>query len=70
MISTETITEKFRMLPTSSQERVLELIDEMLRQSGKMDSTDNAAAWIAWTESHRETTVISDDSRATIYGDE
>jgi hypothetical protein len=68
MISTETISTKIQMLPTSSQKEVLDFIDDLLEKSAK--SNQKAAAWEDWAKGHSNNTVIIDDGREIIYADE
>jgi hypothetical protein len=69
MISTETITAKIQMLPSSSQKEVLEFVDDLLERSAKSNQTEKALAWEDWAKSHSENTVIIDDSREAIYAE-
>ena len=70
MISTEIISTKIQMLPTSSQKEVLDFIDDLLEKSAKSNQTEKASAWEDWAKSHSQNTVIIDDSREIIYEDE
>lgn len=67
MVNAETITEKVRMLPVSSQMEVFELVEGLLKQSAKLSAAEKAAAWKAWADSHRDNRVVVDDSRNAIY---
>ncbi len=69
MISTETISTKIQMLPTSSQKEVLDFIDDLLEKSAKSNQKEKASAWEDWAKSHSNNTVIIDDSREAIYED-
>ena len=70
MISTETISTKIQMLPTSSQKEVLDFIDDLLEKSAKSNQIEKASAWEDWAKSHSQNTVIIDDNRENIYEDE
>ena len=70
MISVDTIKTKIQMLPSSSQQEVLDLIDDLLEKSAKSNQKEKAAAWEDWAKSHSKNTVIIEDSREAIYADE
>ncbi len=70
MISTETISTKIQMLPTSSQKAVLDFIDDLLEKSAKTNQIEKSLAWEDWAKSHSQNAVIIDDSREVIYEDE
>lgn len=70
MISTETITAKIQMLPSSSQKEVLEFVDDLLERSARSNHTEKASAWEDWANSHSENTAIIDDSREAIYAED
>ncbi len=70
MISTETINNKIRMLPSSSQIEVLEFIDTLIEKTTNVGQIEQALAWEKWAKSHSSNAVIVvDDSRETIYED-
>ncbi len=69
MISTETITTKIQMLPSSSQKEVLEFVDDLLERSAKSNQMEKASAWEDWAKSHSENAVIIDDKREAIYAE-
>ena len=58
------------MLPSSSQKKVLDFIDDLLEKSAKSNQKEKAYAWEDWAKSHSQNTVIIDDSREIIYADE
>ena len=70
MISTETITTKIQMLPSSSQKEVLDFIDDLLEKTAKSNQKEKAEAWEDWANSHSENTAIIDDSREAIYAED
>ncbi len=70
MVNVETITEKVRMLPVSSQMEVLELVEGLLKQSAKLSTAERAAAWKAWADGHRDNRVVVEDGRDAIYEDD
>lgn len=67
MITVETITEKVRMLPLSSQNEVLELVEDLLKRSARQNGTDTALAWDKWAKSHKDNKAVVDDNREAIY---
>ncbi len=70
MISVETIHNKIRMLPSSSQKEVLDFVDDLLEKSTKSNRRERALAWEDWAKSHSRNTAIVEDSRENIYEDE
>ena len=69
MISTETINTKIQMLPSSSQQELLEFIDDLLARSVNGNQKQKALAWEDWARSHSQNVVIVDDRREIIYED-
>ncbi len=67
MVNVETITEKVRMLPVSSQNEVFEFVEDLLERSTKPNVSETAAAWQKWANSHSDNRAIVDDSREAIY---
>lgn len=67
MVNVETITEKVRMLPVSSQMEVFELVEGLLKQSANLSAAEKAAAWKAWADGHRDNRAVVEDSRDAIY---
>ena len=63
-------TEKILMLPSTSQKQVLDLVEEMLEKSARVDSAERAAAWESWARSHHKSIQMADDTREGIYEDE
>jgi hypothetical protein len=71
MISIETINNKIRMLPSSSQIEVLEFIDTLIEKTTTIGQAEKAQAWEKWAKSHSSNAAkVIDDSRETIYEDE
>ncbi len=70
MNSTETIHNKIQMLPSSSQKKVLDFIDDLLEKSAKSNQTEKASAWEDWAKSYSNNTVIIDDRREAIYAED
>jgi hypothetical protein len=70
MVTVETITEKVRMLPISSQHEVFEFVEDLLERSAKPDVFEKAAAWEKWANSHSDNATVVDDSREAIYDNE
>ena len=66
MISTETINTKIQMLPSSSQQELLEFIDDLLARSVNGNQKQKALAWEDWAKGHSQNVVIVDDSRESI----
>ncbi len=67
MVNVETITEKVRMLPVSSQKEVFEFVEILLERSNTGSAPEKAAVWEKWTNGHRDNRTIVDDSREAIY---
>ena len=55
------------MLPRSSHEKVIKLIDDLLQMPDVEKPKKKAAAWEEWANSHSQNVVLHDDSRQSIY---
>ena len=69
MISIESLNAKIQSLPISSQEEVVEFVDDLIAGSSTNGHTKKAVAWELWANSHDNTALIYDDSREVIYED-